>query len=69
MRRGVAPEAIESVEVPRVPREDVDHEVEVVHEHPLRACVAFHVGRALLLQLESLFHRIGDRLHLSRIGA
>ena len=66
---GAAPQPIEAVEVARVLREDVDHEVEVVEQHPLGARVAFDERRPLLLRLERLFHRIGNGLHLPRIGA
>ena len=42
---GVAPQAFEAVEDPRLGREHVDDEVEVVEENPFRAVVAFDVRR------------------------
>lgn len=37
-----APEAVEAVEVTRLPGEDVDDEVEIVEQHPFGAGVALH---------------------------
>src|SRR6266508_2092558 len=69
-RGHVAPQILEAVIVPRLLREDVEDDVEVVGEDPGRLALAVDVARddaALLLQL--LPHLVVDRLRLARVAA
>src|SRR6185503_7003876 len=69
-RRNVAPEILEPVEVARLGCEDVQHDVEVVREDPLRLGPRVDVpGRELRLLLQALMHLVVDRLGLAWISA
>ena len=64
---GIAPQPLERVELARLRREDVDDEVEVVHQDPLGAVVALDVRRPHLRGAQRLLDGVGDRLHLPRV--
>ena len=66
--RGRLPQALEIVELARLLREDVDHEVHVVNEHPLGLVVAFDVRGAEASAFETEFDFVGNGLNLARVG-
>ncbi len=64
--RGLAPELLEAVEVARLRREDVHHDVEVVKEDPARLAQALDPsGEQVVLLLEALVDPVVDRLGLT----
>ena len=67
--RRFAPQPLERVELSCVRREDVDDEVEVIEQDPLRALVALDVSRSHLDGLETFLDGIGNGMYLSRVGA
>ena len=61
-RGGVAPQALEPVELPSVFDEDVNDEVDVVHQNPFAGAQSLDVrGTALQLPAQALLDRPGDR--------
>ena len=58
---GVTPEALETIEVPLLRREDVHDEREEIHQDPLRAIVAFDVRRAHASLPQRVFDVVCDR--------
>src|SRR5215217_6969669 len=64
--RGLAPELLEPVELARVRREDVDDDVEVVHQDPARLREALDAARQqAVLLLEALMDAVVDGLRLA----
>src|SRR3954468_5053487 len=64
--RGLAPELLEPVEVARLRREDVDDDVEVVHEDPARLADALDAARQqALVLLEAQVDAVVDGLRLT----
>src|SRR3712207_4569929 len=64
VRGGVAPQALELVELARLRMEDVEDEVEVVDQDPASLTLALHVDRADALLLHLLGHVVGDGAHV-----
>ena len=64
----VAPQPLEAVEQPRLGREDVHDEVEVVEQDPFGPVVAFDVRRLDALVRERLDHAVGNRANLPRVA-
>jgi len=54
--------------VPRPGGKDVDYEIHVIEQHPLRLVVALNVRRPQTLARESLLHLIRDGLNLPRVA-
>src|SRR5688572_30034105 len=62
----LAPELLEAVEIARLGREDVHHDVQVVHEDPARLAEALDPAREqAVLLLEALVDAVVDRLGLA----
>jgi hypothetical protein len=67
--RHVAPELLEAVVIPRLGREDVQDDVEVVREDPVPLSLALDGSRPqLVIALQALPDLVRDRLGLSRIA-
>src|SRR5665647_1412306 len=64
---GAAPQPLERIELTPFAAEDVDHEVEVVEQHPIGALESLDVRRPHLLLPERLLDGIGNRLDLPRV--
>ena len=65
---GVAPQSLEAVELALLVHEDVDDDVDEVHQHPIADTAAFDVFRLPVVGLaKALFDRFGDGEHLARI--
>src|SRR5438094_3560139 len=68
-RRDVAPQLLETVVVPRLRSEDVEHRVEVVADDPGALGSALDVpGQQPLVVLEALVHLVPDRLRLAGVA-
>ena len=67
----VAPQPFERVELARLGREDVNDEVEIVEQHPIRRRIAFHVRRLALglARAQRFLDRVDDRVHVARVLA
>ena len=64
---GVSPEAFQAVEFALVFNEHVHHDVDEIHQDPIRNAAAFDVFRLATAFFEqSLLDRIGDRQGLAR---
>src|SRR3954449_11599226 len=64
--RDVAPQLLEAVELAHLGDEDVDDDVEVVHQDPARLAGALDTARQLaVVLLEALVDRVVDRLGLA----
>ena len=58
-----APQTFEIVKAARLLREDVNHEVDIIEQHPLGLLVSLRVSYAQAQTLEPLIDGIGDRLN------
>src|ERR1039457_1368696 len=66
---GRLPESFEVVELARFFRENMDDEVHIIKQHPLRLFVALGVCHSQAQILQALVHRVSHGLDLARIGA
>jgi len=65
--RGVSPQAFQAVELALLFHEHVHHDVDEVHQDPIRNAAAFDVLRlATALFEQPLLDRVGDRQGLAR---
>ena len=65
--RGVSPEALQAVEFPLLVHEDVDDDVDEVHQDPVGDAASLDVLRLpAAICKELLFDRLGDRQGLAR---
>jgi hypothetical protein len=66
------PHFFQSIEFPLTEREDVNHNVDVIHQYPARVGVAFDAARLAFILLVSVFGDAVDdgfELPLTRAGA
>jgi hypothetical protein len=66
---GGLPETLEFVVAAGVFGEDVDHEVDIIEQNPLRLAIAFGVGGVESGFFQAEFDFVGDGLDLAGIGA
>src|SRR6185369_4478102 len=65
----LAPQTLEVVKLSRLLLEDMDHEIAVVQQNPLRGFVALNARGGFAGFLELVVNSVGDRLHLSLVRA
>jgi hypothetical protein len=66
---GVAPETLQVVISPCFLGKNVDHQVAIIHQHPLRVPIAFDAGGIVAELLELQLDLVRDGLNLASIAA
>lgn len=64
----VAPQALQVVVLPGAGRENVDQEIPVIHQDPVRIGVSFDTQGKLPGIFETVLDLVGDSLDLARVG-